>query len=145
MGHMAPGGRTFECLVNAVHCSLKKLEARCVSGIAFRQGRSSGFQGRRSNWGAQAVIPLVADSKPSVPFWVQRAFFPAVLSHFQNPAGPEQLQQVADRAHQLPLAADILFATHAEAAKTALFLDLSEDRLDDRLAHLVSGAASLGS
>ena len=85
-------------------------------------------------WGAQTVIPLVAYSKLSVPFWVQRVPFPAVLCHFQNPAGPEQLEQVADRAHQLPLAADILFATQAEAAKTALFLDLSENRLDDCLA-----------
>jgi hypothetical protein len=65
--------------------------------------------------------------------------------HFQNSAGPEQLQQVAEGAHQLPLAADILFATQAEAAKTALFLDRSEDRLDNRLAHLVNGGSSLGS
>jgi hypothetical protein len=67
-----------------------------------------------------------------------------VLCHFQNPAGPEQLEQVADRAHQLPLVADIVVATLAEAAKTALFVDLSEDRLDDRLAHLVHGADGLG-
>ena len=119
--------------------------SRCVSGIAFCQGRFSGLQGWCSIWGAQAVIPLVVYSKLSVPFWVKRAPFPAVLCHFQNPAGPEQLQQVADRAHQLPLAADILLAAQAEAAKTALFLDLSEDRLDDRLAHLVHGAANLGS
>src|ERR1017187_4955758 len=119
--------------------------SRCVSGIAFCQGRFSGLQGWCSIWGAQAVIPLVVYSKFSVPFWFQRAPFPAVLCHFQNPAGPEQLQHVADRAHQLPLAADILFATQAEGAKTAPFLALSEVRLDDRLAHLVHGAASLGS
>lgn len=71
--------------------------------------------------------------------------FFAVLCHFQNPVGSEQLQQVARRAHQLPLAADILFASQAEAAKTALLLDLSEDRFDGRLAHLVDGASSLGS
>jgi len=88
---------------------------------------------------------LVAYSEPSLPLLVKWASLPAVLSHFENPSGPEQLQQVADRAHQLPLAADILFATQAEAAKTALFLDLSENRLNDRLAHLVHGATSLGS
>jgi hypothetical protein len=35
--------------------------------------------------------------------------------------------------------------SQAEAAKTTLFLDLPEDRLDDRLAHLVHGASGLGS
>jgi hypothetical protein len=58
----------------------------------------------------------------------------AVLCHFQNPTGPEQLQQAADRAHQSPLALNIVFATQAEVAKTALFLDLSEYWLDDGLA-----------
>src|ERR1035438_402514 len=67
---------------------------------------------------------------------------PAVLCHFQTPTGTEQLQQIAHRAHQLPLAADVLLAAQAEAAKTALFLDLSKDRLDDRLAHLVHRASS---
>src|SRR6266702_407670 len=71
--------------------------------------------------------------------------FLAVLCHFRNPSGAEQLQQVADRAHQTPLAANILFATQAEAAKTALFLDLSEDRFDNRLAHFVHGASIRGS
>src|ERR1035441_4350141 len=137
---------TKACEANgAVLPNADQISPRCVSGIAFCQGRFSGLQGWCSIWGAQAVIPLVVYSKLSVPFWVKRAPFPAVLCHFQTPAGPEQLQQVADRANQLPLAADILLAAQAEAAKTALFLDLSEDRLDDRLAHLVHGASSLGS
>src|ERR1035437_4962868 len=72
-----------------------KERSRCVSGIAFCEGRFSGLQGWCSSWGAQAVILLVAYSKLSVPFWVKRAPFLAVLCHFQNPAGPEQLQQVA--------------------------------------------------
>src|ERR1035438_1171598 len=46
---------------------------RCVSGIAFCQGRFSGSQGWCSIWGAQAVIPLVAYSKLSVPFSVRRS------------------------------------------------------------------------
>src|SRR3974390_75548 len=95
--------------------------------------------------GPQAVVPLAAYSEHCVPLLVKRAPLPAVLGHFQNPSGPEQLQQVAGCAHQLPLAADILFAPQAEASKTALFLDLSEDRLNDRLAHLVYRASSLGS
>jgi hypothetical protein len=86
-----------------------------------------------SNCGAEAVIPLVAYSELSVRFRVKQLPFPTVLYHFQDPTGPEQLQQVADRAHQLPFAADVVFAAQAEAAKTALFFDLSEDRLDDRL------------
>jgi hypothetical protein len=97
-----------------------------------------------SNWGAQAVILLVAYSELSVPFWVKRTRFPVVLCRFQDPAGPEQFQQVADRAHQSSRLANILLAKQAEATKAALFLDLSEDRLDDRLAHLEHGAASLG-
>src|SRR5450432_3733283 len=58
--------------------------------------------------------------------------------------GPEQLQQVTGRAHQSPLAANIVQATQAEAAKTTLFLDLTEDRLDDRLAHFVHVASGYG-
>src|ERR1035441_9620779 len=59
--------RTFSLQTCLCHSS------RCVSGIAFCQGRFSGLQGCCSIWGAQAVIPLVAYSKLSVPFWVQRA------------------------------------------------------------------------
>jgi hypothetical protein len=60
------------------------------------------------------------------------------------PASPEEFQQVADRAHQPPLVANILLATQTEAAKNSHFLDLPEDRFDDRLAHLVHRVASLG-
>ena len=50
--------------------------SRSLSGIAFRQGRFSDWQGRCSIWGAQAVIPLVAYSKLSVPFWFNGPLFP---------------------------------------------------------------------
>ncbi len=75
----------------------------------------------------------------------KRLPFPAVLGHCKNPTGAEQFQQVADRAHQSPLAANILLAAQTEAAKTALFWDLPEDRLDDGFAHLVHGAPRFGS
>src|ERR1035438_1009186 len=61
---------------------------RCVSGIAFCQGRFSGLQGWCSIWGAQAVIPLVAYSKLSVPFWVQRAPFCRRFMPFPEPRRP---------------------------------------------------------
>jgi hypothetical protein len=102
--------------------------SRCVSGIALCQGRYSSLRGWCSTWGGQPVIPLVAYSELSVPFRVKTLPFLAVLCDFQNPTGPEQLQQVAGRTHQSPLAAYILFATQAEAAKTTLFLDLSPSR-----------------
>src|SRR5260370_40115068 len=107
---------------------------RSVSVIAFSSRPIKRFQGWLSNCGGGGVLPPVAYSELSVQFRIRRFPFPVVLCHFQDPTGPEQLQQVADGAHQLPLAADVQFAAQAEAAKTALFLDLSEDRLDDRLA-----------
>jgi hypothetical protein len=76
----------------AVLNTLASVHSRSLSVIASYQGRSSGFQGWCSNWGAYAVIPLVAYSELSVRFWVQRTTFPAVLCHFQNPTRPEQLQ-----------------------------------------------------
>src|ERR1035441_5513141 len=104
---------TKACEANgAVLPNADQISPRCVSGIAFCQGRFSGLQGWCSIWGAQAVIPLVVYSKLSVPFWVKRAPFPAVLCHFQNPAGPEQLQQVADRAHQLDRKSTRLNSSH---------------------------------
>jgi hypothetical protein len=77
------------------------------------------LQGRFSNWGAQAVILFEAYSGLFVQFLVKRRPFPVVLCHFRGPTGPEELQQIARRAHQLPLVANILFATQAEAAKIA--------------------------
>jgi len=91
-----------------------------------------------------AVIQLAADSESCVQFSGRTPLF-GRLCRFQNPTGPEQLQQIAGRAHQSPLAANILFATQAEAAKTTLFFDLSEDRLDDRLAHFVKRRVQLRS
>jgi len=70
--------------------------------------------------------------------------FPSILCGFESPSRSEQLQQIADRAHQSPLAANVLLSAQAEAAEAASFLDLSEDRLDDRLAHLVDRASGLG-
>src|ERR1035441_6657567 len=70
--------------------------------------------------------------------------FPPILCGLQHPSRSEQLQQVADRAHQSPLPADILLAAQAEAAEAASLLDLSEDRFNDRLAHLVDRASGLG-
>src|ERR1035437_471504 len=67
-----------------------------------------------------------------------------ILCGLQRPSGSEQLQQVADRAHQSPLVAKILLAAQAEAAEAASLLDLSEDRFNDRLAHLVDRASGLG-
>ena len=67
-----------------------------------------------------------------------------VLCGLQHPSEAEELQQIADRAHQSPLSADILFPAHAEATKTAALLDLSEDRLHDRLAHFVVCAPGFG-
>jgi len=57
--------------------------------------------------------------------------FQGILCYLHLPSGSEQLQQVADRAHQSPFTADILFAAQAEATEAASFLDLSEDRFDD--------------
>src|SRR5208282_421220 len=61
-----------------------------------------------------------------------------------GPSGTEQLQQVGRQAHQFPLAANIRQAAQAEAPEASSLLDLSEDRLDDRLAHLVNGSSSIG-
>src|ERR1017187_7135857 len=61
-----------------------------------------------------------------------------------GPSGPEQLEQVGRQAHQLPLAANIVQAAQAEAPEASSLLDLPEDRLDDRLAHLVNGPSGLG-
>ena len=71
--------------------------------------------------------------------------FPRVLCGLQHPSRSEQLEQVADRAHQSPLTADILLAAQAEAVEAASLLDLSEDRFNDRLAHLIDRASGLGS
>src|SRR5208282_1558187 len=70
--------------------------------------------------------------------------FCADLCGLQCPSGSEQLEQIADRAHQSPLTANIPLAAQAEAAEAASFLDLSEDRLNDCLAHLVDRTPCFG-
>src|SRR5712692_48837 len=61
-----------------------------------------------------------------------------------GPAAPEQLAQVVDRAHQVPLAGHLDQAPEPEPAEAAGLLDLAEDRLDDGLSPAVLGAALLG-
>lgn len=64
------------------------------------------------------------------------AGFLLILCGLQRPSGPEHLEPIADCAHQPPFTADILLA--------APFLDLSEDRFNDCLAHLVDRSSGLG-
>ena len=61
-----------------------------------------------------------------------------------GPSGTKQLEQVGRQAYQFPFAANIVQATQAEAPEASLLLDLSEDRLDDCLAHFVNGSPGLG-
>jgi hypothetical protein len=56
-----------------------------VSGIAFCQGRFSGLQGWCSIWGAQAVIPLVAYSRLSRQFRVERPHSPPFYAISRTP------------------------------------------------------------
>src|ERR1019366_444313 len=62
----------------------------------------------------------------------------------RNPTIAEKLQEVGGSAHEFPFGPDIGQAAQAEASKSSSLLDLSEDWLDDRLPHLVSGSTSLG-
>ena len=58
-------------------------------------------------------------------------------------SGAEQLEQVGRQAHQLALATNVHPSARAEAPKASPLFDLSEDRLDDGLAHLVNGSPGL--
>jgi hypothetical protein len=61
-----------------------------------------------------------------------------------GPPGGEQLQQVGRQAYLFPLAANVVHAAQTEAPEAAPLLDLSEDRLDDRLAFLINGSSRFG-
>src|SRR5713101_8159967 len=64
----------------------------------------------------------------------------------KDPAGPaarEQLAEVVDGGHEQPFGPHLLQPAQTEAPEAARFLDLAKDRLDDRLAPRVVGAAPL--
>lgn len=76
--------------------------------------------------------------------WSRREVCSCLSRRLRRPAGVEQLAQVGDCADQFPLAANVVQTAQAEAPEASLFLDLSEDRFNDGLAHLVHRPARLG-
>jgi len=112
---------------------LQEKGSRSLSGIAFSPKPIQRFAGLMFDPGTRGSHPVGGSQQAFCAVSDKAAPSSRRFRPFPEPIRPGTASAGCSPRTPVSLTADILFASQAEAAKSALFLDLSEDRLDDRL------------